>query len=216
MTRRRKPSPVRKPTPAESGAKPTPESGGEDPPILFLHGDRPALSPGRRHARDPQGRRACGLARTIGGAGGALRRRQIDAAAHRRPARAAGCGRGLYRPGGDLAPVGRRAHPHPPHRDRLRLPVPSPADGILRDRERDHAADDPRPVARRGQPPRDRSAQLSRPQGAFHASAGASSPAASSSGSRSRARSPMRRASCWPTSRPETSIRARPTTCSRR
>ena len=41
------------------------------------------------------------------------------------------------------------AHPHPPHRDRLRLPVPPSAAGILRARERDAAADDPRPVAAR-------------------------------------------------------------------
>ena len=41
----------------------------------------------------------------------------------------------------------RRAHPHPAHRDRLRLPVPPPAAGVLGARERDAAADDPRPVA---------------------------------------------------------------------
>ena len=41
-------------------------------------------------------------------------------------------------------------------------------------------------------------------------------PAASSSASRSRARSPMRRGFCWPTSRPETSTCTPPTTCSRR
>ena len=41
------------------------------------------------------------------------------------------------------------------------------------------------------------------------------SPAASSSGWRSRARSPMRRASCWPTSRPEISTCTPPTTCLR-
>ena len=116
--------------------------------------------------------------------------------------------RGLCRPGRDLAPVGRRAHPHPPHRDRLRLPVPSPADGVLRDRERDHAADDPRPVARRGQPARDRPARTISASRSASRIGRRSSPAASSSGSRSRARSPMRRASCWPTSRPETSIRA--------
>ena len=53
-----------------------------------------------------------------------------------------------HRPGRDLAAVGCRAHPHPPHRDRLRLSVPPPAAGILGARERDAAADDPRPVAR--------------------------------------------------------------------
>ena len=50
----------------------------------------------------------------------------------------------------DRDPVRRRAHAHPPQRDRLRLPVASSAAGILRARERDAAADDPRPVARRG------------------------------------------------------------------
>ena len=40
-------------------------------------------------------------------------------------------------------------------------------------------------------------------------------PAASSSASRSRARSPTRRASCWPTSRPAISTCTPPTTCSR-
>ena len=43
--------------------------------------------------------------------------------------------------------VGRGAHPDPPHLDRLRLPGASSAAGVLRDRERDAAADDPRPVA---------------------------------------------------------------------
>jgi hypothetical protein len=42
------------------------------------------------------------------------------------------------------------AHPHPAHRYRLRLSVPSSAAGILGARERDAAADDPRPVAPRG------------------------------------------------------------------
>ena len=50
----------------------------------------------------------------------------------------------------DLEPVGCRAHAHPPHRDRLRLPVPPSAAGVLGGRERDAAADDPRPVAQGG------------------------------------------------------------------
>ena len=63
-------------------------------------------------------------------------------------------------------------------------------------------------VAQGGDEPRDRAAELSRAEGSPDAPAGANCPAASSSGSRSRARSPMRRASCWPTSRPETSTRS--------
>ena len=62
--------------------------------------------------------------------------------------------------------VGRRAHPDPPHRDRLRLPVPSSAAGILRARERDPAADDPRARPQGGGQARGRAAHLSRPQGA--------------------------------------------------
>ena len=55
---------------------------------------------------------------------------------------------------------------------------------------------------------RQRTARLSRPQGPASTTARASCRAASSSASPSRARSPTRRASCSPTSRPETSIRA--------
>ena len=51
-----------------------------------------------------------------------------------------------------------RAHPHPPQRDRLRLPVPSSAARILRAGERDAAADDPRPDAARR--PRKRATEL--------------------------------------------------------
>ena len=56
----------------------------------------------------------------------------------------------------------------------------------------------------------DRAAELSRPEASGSSIARRSSPAASSSASRSRARSPTRRASCSPTSRPEISIRAPP------
>ena len=62
----------------------------------------------------------------------------------------------------------RRAHPHPPYRDRFRLPVPSPAAGILGDRERHPAANDSR--ACRAARPRKRATELldlSRPQGSL-------------------------------------------------
>ena len=44
-----------------------------------------------------------------------------------------------------------RAHPHAPHRHRLRLPVPPPAARVLGDGERDPAADDPRACAQGGE-----------------------------------------------------------------
>ena len=55
--------------------------------------------------------------------------------------------------------------------------------------------------------PRARAARRSRPDGARRITIRRSSPAASSSGSRSRARSPTIRRSCWPTSRRATSTR---------
>ncbi len=57
---------------------------------------------------------------------------------------------------------------------------------------------------------------LSGPRRAAHATARPSCPAANSSGSRSRARSPTCRGSCSPTNRPAISTHAPPTTCSRR
>ena len=50
------------------------------------------LPAGRREHRRPQGRRPRALAGRVGGAGRAVGRRQVDAAAHRRPARAADAG----------------------------------------------------------------------------------------------------------------------------
>ena len=58
---------------------------------------RAALPPGRRDAGNPQRRRARALAGPVGGAGGAVGRRQVDAAAHRRPAGASRRRRGLSR-----------------------------------------------------------------------------------------------------------------------
>ena len=77
------------------------------------------------------------------------------------------------------------------------------------------AADDPRPGALGGQEARGRAARLSRSCRTALPIGRPSSPAASSSASPSRARSPMRRASSWPTSRPEISICTQRTMCSR-
>ena len=68
---------------------------------------------------------------------------------------------------------GCRAHAHPPHRDRLRLPVPSPAAGVLGGRERHAAADDPRAGAQGSEDPRDRAFELPRAEGTARAPAGA-------------------------------------------
>ena len=69
---------------------------------------------------------------------------------------------------------------------------------------------------KRGQPSRRGDPLLSRTEGARARTGRRNCPAASSSASRSRARSPTRRASCSPTSRPATSIRTPPSTCSTR
>ena len=123
--------------------------------------------------------------------------------------------RGLHRRPATAGSWPTRHAPRSAATDRLRLPVPPPAAGVLGDRERHAAADDPRPRA---------SARRKSVRELLAISASASgSPtgrrscrAASSSGSPSRARSPMRRGRCWPTSRPAISIRTPPTTCSTR
>ena len=114
--------------------------------------------------------------------------------------------RGLCRRRADLAIVRHRANPDPPHRYRLRLPVAPAAAGIHRAGKRHAAADDPRPEAQRR--------PSSAPPKSWPISASASAspigrrncPAASSSGWRSRARSPTRRGCCSRTSRPAISI----------
>ncbi len=65
-------------------------------------------------------------------------------------------------------------------------------------------------------PPRRGNPRLSRTEGTRRRIVRPNCPAASSSGSPSPARSPMRRASCSPTSRPATSIRTPPTMSSMR
>ena len=115
----------------------------------------------------------------------------------------------------DLDDERRQADGAAAHRDRLRLPVPSPAAGILGAGKPRPAADDRGPVARRGRDPRARAARLSWVSPSARPIARRNSPAANSSASPSRARSPTPRGCCWPTSRPAISTRRPPTTCSR-
>ncbi len=130
------------------------------------------------------------------------------------PARTSRPRRRLYRRPGDRGLARRRTHPHPPQRDRLRLSVAPSAAGIHRARERAAAADDPRPVARRGQAPRGRTAGLSRP------ARPAQSPPGGIVRRRAAARGDCARRRqcaadiCSPTSRPEISTSTPPTTCS--
>ena len=65
-----------------------------------------------------------------------------------------------------------RAHGAAPAVPGLRLPVPSPAAGVLGAGERDAAADAERPVAQRGAPARRRAAGHGRPEGARRPPAG--------------------------------------------
>ena len=190
--------------------------GAEDVPVIYLHEIKRAVQARRGDADHPQRRQARAVGGAIGGAGGAIGFGQIDAAAYRGPARDPRRRRGLCRGRADLAIVRHRPHPDPALRHRLRLSVAPAAAGIHRARKRHAAADDPRPQTR----PRPSSA---RPKSwPISASATASRtgrpncPAANSSASRSRARSPMRRGRCWRTSRPETSIRTPPITSSMR
>ena len=97
-----------------------------------------------------------------------------------------------------------------PLRDRLRLPVPSPAAGILGGREHHAAADDPRPAARRGARRAPSNCSTISASARGRAIARRNFRAANSSASRSRAPSPTRRACCSPTSRPAISIRKPP------
>ena len=74
----------------------------------------------------------------------AVRHRQIDPAACRRPAREAGWRRGARRRPADSRHGRCRAHAPAPRGDRLRLPVPPPPARVLGARERRHAAAHPR------------------------------------------------------------------------
>ena len=109
----------------------------EDVPILFLHGVERHYRQGDATLRHPQRRRA-------GASGRASRWRwsRRPAPANRRCCTSPACSsipmpaRSMSTGAPTCDPVRRRAHPHPPHRDRLRLPVPSSAAGILRAGER--------------------------------------------------------------------------------
>ena len=112
-------------------------------------------------------------------------------------------------------PVRRRAHAHPPQRDRLRLPVAPSAAGIHRAGERAAAADDPRPGALGGQEARGRAARLSRlAEPAYPSAGGALRRRAAARCHRARGRQCAAHPA-WPTSRPAISICTPPTMCSR-
>ncbi len=148
-------------------------------------------------------------ARRDGRSGRALRRRQIDAAAYRRTAGAAGRRRSADQERADVAHVRRRAHAAAPRHDRFRLSVPSSAAGILGAGECRAAADDQWPERERSAPAGATIARLSAARTARVASARRSFPAANSSASPSPAPSRTRRIFCSPTNRPAISIRAR-------
>ena len=198
------------------GEAATPLPDNEEQPLLFLHGICRHFSQGEQRLDILEGRRACGVARTVGGAGRAVGLRQIDALAYRGPSRTSQCRRSLYRRGGDLAAQRRATHPDPAHRDRLRLSVSSSAAGILGAGKRHPAADDPRPVAARGDVAERRIADPISASRTGSRIGRRNSPAASSSVSPSRARSPMRRAFFSPTSRPAISMCTPPSMCSPR
>ena len=161
--------------------------------------------------REPRAR-----ARPIGRARRALRRRQVDASASGGPVGAAQRRGGDDRRRRDLDDERRQADGAEAHRDRLRLPVPSPAAGVLGAGKPCPAADDRRPFARPGRDPRARAARLSGSRPARDPSPGGIIRRRTAA-RRHRARGRQWPAGCcWPTSRPAISIRRPPTTCSRR
>ena len=118
--------------------------------------------------------------------------------------------RGLRRRRADLGHGRYRPHPPAPRGDRLRLPVPPSAAGVLGARERRHAAAHRRAREARGAGAGEPAPDVPRPRPSGSGTARRSFPAASSSASRSPARSRTRRACSLPTSRPATSTRRRP------
>ena len=133
------------------------------------------------------------------------RLRQVDAAEPARRPRPADQRRGAR---ARRAP-GRRgrgaARPAAPQRGRLRVPVLQPDRQPHGRRQRRAAGAARRRPRARGAPPRGRAARAPRPRGDRARACPATSPAASSSASRSRARWSTGRACCSPTSRPATS-----------
>ncbi len=87
------------------------DSRHREQPLVFLHGVCRQFRQGDCDARYSQRRRARSLGGPVGGAGGAVRRRQIDAAAHRGPARTCRLRRGLYRRGRHVEPHRYRSAP---------------------------------------------------------------------------------------------------------
>ncbi len=176
-----------------------------------IAGCAPRLPAGRNRAQGAERRRSRLAAGRDRRAGRPVGRRQIDIAACRGIARAARWRRRADRRRGLRQSVGRAAHIVAALGDRLRLPIPSPAAGILGTRKRHAAADDRR---RRAPPGARQSGGAARPRRARRRAPGTARRgcrAASSSASRSSARSPTTPASCWPTSRPAIST-TRPAT----
>ncbi len=137
------------------------------------------------------------------GPGGAVRHRQIDAAASGRIAGAAGWRPGPGRRARCRRAVGRRAHRHPARPIGFVYQFHHLLARILRARERGVAADDRRPSPRiAAEAAGDGIARVVRTGRRGRGICPASCRAASSSASRSRARWPTRRRCCWPTSRP--------------
>ena len=172
--------------------------------------DRAHLRAGRPSSRGAARRLARPAAGRDRGPGRPVRQRQVDLAAYRGPAGAA-----RRRRGDGGRPLGRHARrsraddaatPVPG----LRLPVSPPAAGILGARERDAATDAERSVARRRRVCGRRSCCRWSSSWIAATTGRVACRAASSSGWRSRGRSPMRRACCWPTNRPAISMPRRP------
>ena len=165
---------------------------------------------------NPQRRRACGLAGAVGGSGGALRRRQVHAAACCRPARISGRRRGLI----DRLATSTLSDGQRTRLRRTEIGFVYQFHHLLPEfsahRECDAAADDPRPVAEGSASARDGTAELSGTEGSPDAPAGGIV-GRRAAARRARPRGRQRaRASCSPTSRPAISTRIRLSACSGR
>ena len=123
----------------------------DDAPAIYLKGIERHYRQGDATLDILCGAELAVWAGAIGGADRAVGRRQIDAAAHRRPAGAPGRRRGLHQPGRDLDARRCRPHPAAAHRGRFRLSGASSAAGIHRARKR-HAAADGARLAAAGRP----------------------------------------------------------------
>ena len=192
-----------------------PDGPHPQPALLALEGRAP-LPAGGRLARDPARRRSRDLAGRDGRARRALRHRQVDACSTSRA-----CSRSPTAARSSSAAADRRDER--PERTRLRreelgfvyqfhhlLPEFSALENVVMPQL------DPRPPRRRMRAARASQILTFLGLGERLDHRPANCPAASSSASPSPARSPTRRACCWPTSRPATSTRTPPTTSFRR